>query len=95
MSGTLLPSCLLIMFLDTDGGIQVDCIYEVNITRGLDIPSFCDRPDFHVAVGLCMGGNDGKSGKCSEEDQKSRLRVKSASTPWLCANCFGSCLGFP
>ncbi|KNG81805.1 hypothetical protein ANOM_009063 [Aspergillus nomiae NRRL 13137] len=48
----------------------VDCIDEVKICRGLDIPCFCDRPDFHVAVGLCMAGIDGKSGKCSEEDQK-------------------------
>ncbi|KAB8263487.1 hypothetical protein BDV32DRAFT_146305 [Aspergillus pseudonomiae] len=71
VSLTALVAAVVATYIEQDvPQCLVDCIYEVNITRGLDIPSFCDRPDFHVAVGLCMGGNDGKSGKCSEEDQK-------------------------
>ncbi|KAB8213793.1 hypothetical protein BDV33DRAFT_196644 [Aspergillus novoparasiticus] len=50
-----------------------ECIEEVNICHGIDIPCFCDRKDFHLAMRQCMGGNDGKSGKCSEGDQKTAL----------------------
>ncbi|OGM46880.1 hypothetical protein ABOM_004984 [Aspergillus bombycis] len=55
----------------------VNCIKKVNICSGIDIPCFCDNTVFRLAVTQCMSGIDGKGEKCSEEDQKSRFRVKA------------------
>ncbi|KAE8378863.1 hypothetical protein BDV26DRAFT_260722 [Aspergillus bertholletiae] len=55
-----------------------DCILAQNICTRLDINCFCQNSDFYKTVKQCIGGDDGNTVGCSEEDQKTVLDLRKS-----------------